>query len=74
MKEYTFSLSNGFACGNNFTATLQDAINICLKNSCYMNTRNWLHIHINGKWVEIGHSVKIDFREWDFWMNENINL
>lgn len=74
MKEYIFSLSNGYAVGNDFTATLQDAISICLKTSNGMNTMNWLHAKVGGKCINVGYSVKIGFKEWDFYQYKNINL
>ena len=74
MKEYTFCLSNGFASGNNFTTTLEDAVDTCIVTSRGMNTMNWLHIYLDDKWLCIGHSIKVDYMEWEFYQYEGINI
>jgi hypothetical protein len=56
MEEKTYYLVNGFANGERFTATFEDAKKIAIKNSNFMNTRMWLHqVGVNGA---IGHTER----------------
>lgn len=55
----TFALTNGFASGMDFDATMEKAISECVRCSNQMNTRNWLFIKSeDGRYTEIGHTYK----------------
>lgn len=54
----TFVLVNGFAGSEPFESTLDEAIKSCEHDSNLMNTRNWLYQQIDGKFIQIGHTVR----------------
>lgn len=57
MEVFNFVTTNGYAKGEPFEATLDEAIKDCEHSSRFFNTRVWLYQKIDGKYKEIGHTV-----------------